>query len=727
MDIILKERETIFTLHTKHSTYQMMADRFGFLLHLYYGKKTSGTMEYLLQYADRGFSGNPSDAGEDRTYSMDALPQELPCQGTGDYRSPAIVVRDANGVFGCDLRYEGYSSLKGKYALEKLPAVYANEEEAETLEIYLKDSVTGLKVALLYGVLPELDIITRSARITNGGGQKIYLEKAQAACLDFVGGDFDLIRFYGRHAMERLFERTPVSHGILGIGSRRGTSSHQYNPMMILAAPETTEDFGSCYAMSFVYSGNFKGEAEKDQYNQTRALLGLSDEQFSYPLLSGETFVAPETVLTYSGKGLSQLSHNLHKCFRKHLCRGKYQTGMRPILINSWEAAYFDFNGETVFQLAKEAAELGIDMVVMDDGWFGKRDDDNSGLGDWIVNEKKLGEPLGSLIQKINGLGVKFGIWFEPESVNEDSELFRAHPDWAFSIPKRSPVRARNQLVLDFSRKEVVDAIFDKVCGILDQGNIEYIKWDLNRSLCDCYSAGTRDQGRVMHDYVLGVYDFLERLIQRYPNVLLEGCSGGGGRFDAGMLYYTPQIWCSDNTDALDRTQIQYGTSFGYPVSAVGSHVSAVPNHQTGRFTPFATRGITAMAGTFGYELDPQKLSGEEKEEIKKQILEYRKYAGLIQEGLYYRLTNPFTENVGAWAFVSEDRTRVLFSAVAFLPHGNMPVQYIRFKGLREGCSYVEQASGQAYASEALMECGIPLPVRMGDYQAYQMYFELVE
>ncbi len=369
MDIILKERETIFTLHTKHSTYQMMADRFGFLLHLYYGKKTSGTMEYLLQYADRGFSGNPSDAGEDRTYSMDALPQELPCQGTGDYRSPAIVVRDANGVFGCDLRYQGYSSLKGKYALEKLPAVYANEEEAETLEIYLKDSVTGLKVALLYGVLPELDIITRSARITNGGGQKIYLEKAQAACLDFVGGDFDLIRFYGRHAMERLFERTPVSHGVLGIGSRRGTSSHQYNPMMILAGSDTTEDFGSCYAMSFVYSGNFKGEAEKDQYNQTRALLGLSDEQFSYPLLSGETFVAPETVLTYSGKGLSQLSHNLHKCFRKHLCRGKYQTGMRPILINSWEAAYFDFNGETVFQLAKEAAELGIDMVVMDDGW----------------------------------------------------------------------------------------------------------------------------------------------------------------------------------------------------------------------------------------------------------------------------------------------------------------------------------------------------------------------
>ena len=675
MDIILKERETIFTLHTKHSTYQMMADRFGFLLHLYYGKKTSGTMEYLLQYADRGFSGNPSDAGEDRTYSMDALPQELPCQGTGDYRSPAIVVRDANGVFGCDLRYQGYSSLKGKYALEKLPAVYANEEEAETLEIYLKDSVMGLKVALLYGVLPELDIITRSARITNGGGQKIYLEKAQAACLDFVGGDFDLIRFYGRHAMERLFERTPVSHGVLGIGSRRGTSSHQYNPMMILAGSDTTEDFGSCYAMSFVYSGNFKGEAEKDQYNQTRALLGLSDEQFSYPLLSGETFVAPETVLTYSGKGLSQLSHNLHKCFRKHLCRGKYQTGMRPILINSWEAAYFDFNGETVFQLAKEAAELGIDMVVMDDGWFGKRDDDNSGLGDWIVNEKKLGEPLESLIQKINGLGVKFGIWFEPESVNEDSELFRDHSDWAFSIPKRSPVRARNQLILDFSRKEVVDAIFDKVCGILDQGNIEYIKWDLNRSLCDCYSAGTRDQGRVMHDYVLGVYDFLERLIQRYPNVLLEGCSGGGGRFDAGMLYYTPQIWCSDNTDALDRTQIQYGTSFGYPVSAVGSHVSAIPNHQTGRFTPFATRGITAMAGTFGYELDPQKLSEEEKEEIKKQILEYRKYADLIQEGLYYRLTNPFTENVGAWACVSEDRTRVLFSAVAFLPHGNMPVQ----------------------------------------------------
>ena len=726
MNIYSNEQKLFFTLHTKHTTYQMMVDEYGFLLHLYYGRKTSGTMEYLLSFADRGFSGNPSCVGANRTYSMDALPQELPCQGTGDYRSPSIVILNSDGSYGCDFRYKGYLSWKGKYALKKLPAVYADEEEAETLEIYLEDTVSNVQVTLLYGVLPELDIITRSAQITNAGFGKIYLEKAQAACLDFVNGDFDLISFYGRHAMERNFQRTPVVHGAQVIGSRRGTSSHQYNPMLILADKETTEDAGSCYAMSFVFSGSFKGEVERDQYNQTRALLGLSDELFSYPLLEGETFIIPEVVLSYSRDGLAKLSQNLHKCIRNHLCRGSYQTGRRPVLLNSWEASYFDFNGESIFQLAKDAAELGIDMLVMDDGWFGKRDDDNSGLGDWYVNEDKLGESLGALIQKINGIGLKFGLWFEPESVNEDSDLFQMHPDWALRIPNRPPVRARNHLLLDFSRKEVVDYIFGQVCNVLDQGNIEYVKWDLNRSLCDFYSNAASNQGRVMYDYVLGVYDFLERLIKRYPKILIEGCSGGGGRFDAGMFYYTPQIWCSDNTDAIDRVRIQFGTSFGYPISAVGSHVSAVPNHQTGRLTPFHTRGVVAMAGTFGYELDPKSLSEEEKREIKEQIVEYRQYAALIQEGLYYRLTNPLTEKVGAWEFISEDLSRVLVNAVVLQIHGNMPVNYVCLKGLKENSVYREQKSGRTYDSNALMECGILIPNEMGDYQAYQMYFELV-
>ncbi len=726
MSIVYDEAQRLFTLHTEQSTYQMKVDAFGFLLHLYYGRRTAGNMDYLLTYADRGFSGNPYDAGIDRTYSMDALPQELPCHGTGDYRSPAIAVKNADGSYGCDFRYHGYKISKGKYGIEGLPAVYAEENEAETLEIYMEDSVSHIQVTLLYGVLPAYDVITRSARIKNAGTEKVYLKKAQAACLDWVCGEYDLISFYGRHAMERSMQRTPVSHGAHVIGSRRGTSSHQYNPMMILAEKEATEDAGSCYAMSFVYSGSFKGEVERDQYNQTRALLGLSDELFSYPLAAGEVFRVPEVVMTYSSAGIAKLSQNLHRCFRMRLCRGKYRDCVRPVLLNSWEASYFDFNGESIAKLAEQAAELGIEMLVLDDGWFGKRDDDNSGLGDWYVNEDKLGEPLGALIGKINAAGLKFGIWFEPEAVSEDSELFRAHPDWALTIPGRRPVRSRNQLVLDLSRKEVVDYLFEAMCGVLEQGNIEYVKWDMNRSLADCFSLSADDQGRVLYDYVIGLYDLLERLLRRYPNILFEGCSGGGGRFDAGMLYYTPQIWCSDNSDARDRLDIQYGTSFGYPVSAVGSHVSAVPNHQNGRVTPLRTRAVTAMAGTFGYELDPQKLSAEEKQEIKNQIKEYKKYAPLIQNGLYYRLTNPFSQEVCAWEMVSEDLSEFLVSAVMLEVHGNMTVQYIRLKGLERNCLYQEEGSGKVYASDALMETGIPLPVEMGQYQAYQMYFHKI-
>ncbi|EOS39468.1 alpha-galactosidase [Lachnospiraceae bacterium] len=727
MGIVFDETRKTFTLHTKDSTYQMQVDPFGFLLHLYYGRKAEGCMDYLLTYADRGFSGNPYDVGSDRTYSMDVLPQELPCLGNGDYRSPAIAVRNADGSVSCDLRFQGYEIRKGKYAIKGLPAIYAEEAEGETLEIHMQDPVTKVSVYLLYGVLPEYDVITRSARVVNNGKKKAYLEKIQPACLDFVNGEFDLISFYGRHAMERNFQRVPVAHGIMCIGSRRGTSSHQYNPMMMLAERETTEDTGSCYAMSLLYSGGFKGEVERDQFNQTRIQLGLYEERFSYPLEPGDEFLVPEVVMTYSRQGLSKLSQNLHGCFRYHLCRGKYRDVVRPILVNSWEASYFDFDGEAIYQLARQASELGIEMLVLDDGWFGNRDDDNSSLGDWYANEEKLGESLESLIKRINDLGVKFGIWIEPESVNEDSALFKRHPDWAMRIPGRNPVRARNQLVLDFSRKEVVDSIFEQICDVLDKGNIEYVKWDMNRGLADIYSCGTEEQGKVLHDYVLGLYDFLERLVQRYPNILIEGCSGGGGRFDAGMLYYTPQIWCSDNTDAVDRVRIQYGTSFGYPVSSVGSHVSAVPNHQTGRVTSLATRSVTAMAGTFGYELDLGRLSEEEKQEIRRQVADYHRYAPLILNGLYYRLTNPFEQTVGAWQFISKDQSQVLLYAVMLEVHGNMTVDYVKLKGLKSGCMYREQVSGRLYSADALMEAGIPLPVAFGEYDAYQMYFELDE
>ena len=728
MGIVYSKSDRTFTIQTKNTTYQMQVDPYGFLLHLYYGKKTDGScMDYLLTYYDRGFSGNPFDAGDDRTYSMDVLPQEYPSYGTGDYRSTALIIENADGSTACDLRYRSHHIFNGKYKIPGLPAVYAAETESQTLEIVMEDAVTGVEVTLQYGVLPDYDVITRSEKIVYRGEGKICIRKAQSACLDFVQGKYDLLTFYGRHAMERRLQREPVTHGSHVIGSVRGTSSHQYNPMMILADEHTTDQYGNCYAMSFVYSGNFKGETLKDQFGQTRALMGLQDEMFSYPLAEGEIFYTPEVLLTFSGSGMNLLSQNLHRCIRQHICRGKYKESVRPVLVNSWEAAYFDFDGDTLYELAKEAKNAGIDMLVLDDGWFGKRDDDNSGLGDWFVNEKKLGGTLGDLIKKINDLGVKFGIWVEPEMISEDSNLYREHPDWALTIPGRNPVHARNQLVLDFSRKEVVDHIFDQICKVLDQGNIEYVKWDMNRSLMDVFSRGTEDQGRVMYDYVLGLYDFLERIVTRYPDLLIEGCSGGGGRFDAGMMYYTPQIWCSDNTDALDRLQIQYGTSFGYPVSAVGSHVSAVPNHQTGRITSLHTRGVVAMAGTFGYELNLGKLSEEEKQEIRLQVEEYRKFAPLIQTGLYYRLSDPAREEYAAWAFVSEDQKEVLLNVVLQEIHGNMTVNYVKLQGLKCSAIYRDTETGKSYNGAALMEAGIPMPVEMGEFKAYQMHLTAEE
>lgn len=720
MAITFNETTRIFTLTTAHTTYQMQADAQGYLLHLYYGARTAGEMDYLLNYGDRGFSGNPNSAGNDRTYSLDALPQEYPSLGTGDFRNYALNIENADGSQCCNPVYITHEIEAGKYTLKGLPFVRAEENEAETLKIILEDPVTKVELHLLYGVLEKEDIITRSVIIKNAGKAPVTVKKAQSACLDFLHGDYDLIKFHGRHAMERNMERMPVSHESIRIGSRRGTSSHQYNPGVILAGKNTNEDSGSCYGMLFVYSGNFLVEAEKDQYDQTRIQMGLTDELFAYPLEAGAEFTAPEVILSYTNKGLSRLSQQYHHCIMNHICQGKYVHANRPVLINSWEAAYFDFTGDTIVELAKEAKALGIDMVVMDDGWFGKRNDDNSSLGDWYVNEKKLGGTLTKLIERVNAEGVKFGIWIEPEMVSEDSDLYREHPDWAITIPGRKPVRSRNQLVLDFSRKEVRDEIFKRICAVLDQGNVEYIKWDMNRSLADIYASN------VTYDYVLGVYDFLEKLTNRYPDILIEGCSGGGGRFDAGMLYYTPQIWCSDNTDAINRTRIQYGTSFFYPVAAMGSHVSAVPNHQTGRVTSMHTRGVAAMSGTFGYELNPALLNAKEKAEIRAQLAQYREYQELIREGDYYRLSNPFQDNFAAWMVVSDDRSKALVSVIRLTAEANPPAAYVTLKGMEEDAFYREKTTGKVYPGAALMEAGILLPAAVSEYEAYQIALERV-
>ena len=639
MGIVCKNH--VFTLQTKSSTYQMKEEG-GFLFHNYYGPVIGDVdMSYLVCPMDRGFSGQPQEI-VDRRFSLDPRLLEYSAYGTGDYRDYCLHAVYEDGSHVTDLRFVSYEVKEGKYALEGLPAMYQGEEKAETLEITLRDEYKNLEVVLYYGVFEDLDVITRACKIINQSEEQVRLLRAYSMGLDFDNKDMDMLHFYGRHAMERKMERSPLQHGFQGVESRRGYSSHQQNPFVILCKQDANEEYGWCYGASFVYSGNFSIQAEVSQTDLTRLTVGIQDTQFEFHLDSGESFTAPEVILSFSENGLGQLSRNYHKAIRHNLCRGKYKTERRPVLINNWEATYFDFTPEKLVAIAKDAKELGIEMLVMDDGWFGKRDSDYSGLGDWFVNEKKLKGGLKNLVEEVNKAGMKFGIWFEPEMISEDSDLYRAHPDWALTVPGRSFTRARHQLVLDFSREDVRTYIFDRMCEILESANIEYVKWDANRHLTDVWSAKlpADRQGEVFHRYILGLYDFLEKLTQRFPNLLIEGCSGGGGRFDAGMMYYHPQIWCSDDTDAIERLEIQYGTSFGYPVSTVGSHVSVCPNHQTGRSVSMKTRGIVAMAGTFGYELDITKLSEDDKEIVKVQVEEFKKYYDLIQNGDYYRLTD---------------------------------------------------------------------------------------
>ena len=674
MAIQIDAEKKIFTLETDHTMYQMQADAYGVLRHLWYGAKTGCDMSYLQDYPDVGFSGNIYAAGNDRTYSLDTLPLEYAGAGVGDFRVPAVAAVHADGSSALDLRYYSHTVKPGKYGIEGLPAVYAAEDEAETLEVVLRDTASAVEVTLLYAVLPALDLVTRCARIRNLGETPVTLTKAASLCLDISRGSWEWVHFHGRHAMERQMERRLLFHGIQEIGSTRGTSSHHQNPTVLLCTPDCTETAGACIGAALVYSGSHQTRLECDQLGQVRMVMGIHPDLFRWELKAGETFSTPEVMLSYSDTGLETLSHHFHQAIREHICRGKYQLAERPVLINNWEATYFGFDTEKILHIAEEAARLGVDMLVLDDGWFGKRDDDCSGLGDWFVNETKLSGGLHDLVEKIKGMGMRFGIWFEPEMISEDSDLYRKHPDWAIRIPDRAPMRSRYQLVLDMANPEVQEYLFRVMSDVLHSADISYVKWDMNRSISDWYTRTlpADRQGEMPHRYVLGLYALLERLTAAFPDVLFEGCSGGGGRFDAGMLYYCPQIWCSDDTDAYERTKIQYGTSFFYPVSAVGSHVSTVPNHQTGRITPFETRGTVAMAGSFGYELDLNLLSDGEKQEVAEQIRQFKTYGPLIHNGKYYRLTNPMAEDAALWEFAAQDGSEVLVQGMLFHAEANV-------------------------------------------------------
>ena len=709
------EAEKVFDLRTENSTYQMQVREYDTLVHLYYGSPVGDALiTDRIVCVDRGFSGNPYEAEKDKTFSLDTLPQEYTAYGNGDYRINGLETEQADGSDTANLKFESYEITKGKYSLKGLPAMFAKEDEAETLEIVLADRVSGLKAHLLYSVFPHLDVITRAVRLEQTGETPVTVKKAMSMEMDFEYREMDAVHFYGRHNVERQMERTHLGHANWSVGSIRGTSSHHHNPFVILCDRNTEETYGNCYGYALAYSGNFLFETEVDQVGHTRVAMGIHPYHFSWTLEQGESFETPEVIMAYSAEGFGKLSRIYHDAYRSNLIRSKYVEQPRPILVNNWEATYFDFDADKIYHIAEEAKNIGLDMFVLDDGWFGKRDNDWCALGDWEVNEEKIKGGLPALAERIHGLGLKFGLWVELEMVNKNSDCYRAHPDWLIGAPDRFESHSRHQHVLDFSRPEVVDFIYDSISKVIEESSISYIKWDMNRYMSEPFSRGASaaDQGKTMHKYILGVYELYTRLTERFPDILFESCASGGARFDPGMLYFAPQTWTSDDTDAAEREKIQYGTSFVYPIVSMGSHVSAVPNHQLHRTTPLSTRANVAYFGTFGYELDLNLLSAKEIEEVKAQVEFMKEHRDLIQvEGDFYRILSPFEGNDTAWMVVSRDKKQAVAGYYERLNKVNASWMRLRFKGLDEDQLYKvkwEDKCLKAYGNE-LMYAGIPV------------------
>ena len=712
MGIFYNEKEKSFRLDAKNTSYMLKVIDDGYLAHVYYGKKVPDEdLGYLLRMDE---IPTPMVKNRERGTFMDATPFEYSCFGLGDYRESCLKITDKDGMTTVDLRYVSHKIYKGKPKLKGLPATFTNnDDEADTLEVLMRDRHNGLEATLIYTAFADLDVITRSITLKNNGEFPINITRVLSTCVDFDHDKFDMITLNGSWARERHIERAPLHHGKQLIDSIKGESSHQNNPFVALVSNNADEDMGEAYGFNLVYSGNFFAQAEVTQHKKTRFVMGINPLDFGWLLGVGEEFVAPEAVMVYSDEGIGKMSRTFHDLYRQNLIRGEYKDKRRPILINNWEATYFNFDTEKLIAIAKQASQLGIEMLVMDDGWFGHRESDNSSLGDWFVNENKIKGGLKYLVDEVNKLGMKFGIWFEPEMISPDSELYKAHPDWAIQIKGRELTQSREQYVLDYSRKEVRDHIYGMMRKILDSANIEYIKWDMNRQITE---PGSMDlpperQREIWHRYVLGVYDLMERLTTDYPHILLENCSGGGARFDAGMLYYSPQIWTSDDTDAIERLKIQHGTSMCYPCSAMGAHVSDCPNHSVGRNTPFKTRGHVAMVGTFGYELDVTRIPEADRNMIPAQIEEFNKYNKLVRTGDHYRIGNTF-ENIewDAWMFVSKDKSEALFEFVQVLSRPNYHSRRIKLKGLDPDAYYYEESNpDEKISGAALMNAGLNL------------------
>ena len=727
--ILFDEKSRVFHLRNTFLSYLIKIEESNVLAHIYFGKPVKQYKDNKnYPRRDRGFSGN-IPLNPDRSLSKDTLPQEYSSHGSMDFRTPASIIQRKNGSDLLDLRYDSHYITDGKPDIEGLPQTYVlDKSEAQTLVISLKDRETAIYFDLFYTIFSDRAVITRSVKIRNETRETIKLEKAASFQLDFAHTRrFDeVIALPGAQVNERQISRQSLLSGTKVFESRRGTSSHHMNNFIALVHHHTTENTGEAIGLQFVYSGNHSFELEKDQINQLRVVGGINSHCFSWELNANQSFQTPEMILSYSSQGLNKMSQIHHELLRERIARGRHQFAERPILVNNWEATYFDFNSEKIKAIIDEAKELGIEMFVLDDGWFGKRDADNSSLGDWFEYEGKLTNGLREIADYAHSKGLKFGLWFEPEMISIDSELYRTHPDFLMQVPGRMPSASRSQHVLDFTRLDVRQTIEKQMRKILDTIPLDYIKWDMNRSLSDIYSI-TLDplrQGEVAHRYMLGLYELLEHLTADYPEILWEGCSGGGGRFDAGFIYYMPQSWTSDNTDAVERMKIQYGTSLAYPISSITAHVSAVPNHQTGRSTSLKTRGETAMSAVFGYELDLTKLSPEEKKQVKEQIISYQTIRPVIQYGHYYRLASPFEENIVAWMFVSPKQDEAIVFLGRILASAQPAFHEVYLLGLDDEALYQEQTSKRLFSGAELMTVGLYFPDFQGDFQTELLHFK---
>ncbi|AOZ92217.1 alpha-galactosidase [Paenibacillus crassostreae] len=729
MGVFIDQDKQIFHLQTVSTSYVFQVLPSGYLAHLYYGKKLrAGDLSWLLVSQERA-SFSPNPVPEDRSISLDTLPQELPVYGTSDFRHPVLQCRLSDGSTVTEFTYQSHRVEQGKPSLAGLPATYVEEErEAQTLIVELQDKVSGLRVELQYSAFEQYDAITRSMVILNDSNESVQLLRVLSASIDFPHADYEWLQLSGAWSRERDIVRRPLASGTQSVESRRGSSSHQQNPFAALLSPGSDEDQGEVFGFSLVYSGSFVAQAEVDQFRTTRFSIGINPFEFQWALEAGQAFQTPEVVMVYSSEGLGGMSSKYHNLYRERLARGKYRDAERPVLVNNWEATYFQFNADKIEDIAKAGQELGIELFVLDDGWFGHRDSDNSSLGDWVVDKKKLPNGLEDLVSRVTNQGMRFGLWFEPEMVSPDSELYHNHPDWCLHVPDRRRTEGRQQLVLDFSRQDVQDEIVRMLSEILKSSPITYVKWDMNRNMTEIGSAllPPERQQETAHRYMLGLYDVLERITSSFPDILFESCSGGGGRFDPGMLYYMPQTWTSDNTDAVARLRIQYGTSLVYPISSMGSHISAVPNHQVGRTTPLEMRGHVAMSGNFGYELDLTKFSDEEKDIVKQQISLYKEIRSLIQFGNFHRLLSPFEGNETAWMFVSPDGSEVAVFYFRVLSESNAPLNRLKLKGLDLHADYRLVRGSEVFGGDALMYAGIPVGAEPGDYHSELFRFERV-